>query len=73
MDDEFEGKGAKVWKGLGRESPQLTMAPLTPMMPVDQLAGRYSRFSGLHGKETPGIFDVSQGRSMEYAGTGARG
>ena len=33
VDDEFEGKGAKVWKELGRESPQLTMPPLTPVMP----------------------------------------
>ena len=33
VDDESEGKGAKVWKELGRESPQLTMPPLTPMMP----------------------------------------
>ena len=33
VDDEFEGKGAKVWKELGRESPQLTMPPLTLVMP----------------------------------------
>ena len=33
MDDEFECKGAKVWKELGRESPQLTMPPLTPVIP----------------------------------------
>ena len=32
VDDEFEGKGAKVWRELGHESPQLTMPPLTPMM-----------------------------------------
>ena len=25
VDDEFEGKGAKVWKELGRKSPQSTM------------------------------------------------
>ena len=31
--DESEGKGAKVWKELGCESPQLTMPPLTPVMP----------------------------------------
>ena len=33
VDDEFEGKGAKVGKELGRKSPQLTMPPLTPVMP----------------------------------------
>ena len=33
VDKQFEGKGAKVWKELGRESPQLTMPPLTPVMP----------------------------------------
>ena len=33
VDDESESKGAKVWKELGRESPQLTMPPLTPVMP----------------------------------------
>ena len=33
VDDEFEGKGAKVWKELGCESQQLTIPPLTPMMP----------------------------------------
>ena len=33
VDDESEGKGAKVWKELGRESPQLTMPPLIPVMP----------------------------------------
>ena len=33
MDDEFEGKGAKAWKELGRGSPQPTMPPLTPVMP----------------------------------------
>ena len=27
VDDEFEGKGAKVWKELGHENPQLTMPP----------------------------------------------
>ena len=32
-EDELEGKGAKVWKELGRESPQLTMSPLIPVMP----------------------------------------
>ena len=32
VDDESEGKGAKVWKELGHESPQLTMPPLTPVM-----------------------------------------
>ena len=33
MDDEFEGKGAKVWKELGRRSLQPTMPPLTLVMP----------------------------------------
>ena len=33
VDDEFEGKGAKVWKELGRGSPQPTMPPLTLVMP----------------------------------------
>ena len=33
VDDEFEGKGAKVWKELGRRSPQPTMPPLTLVMP----------------------------------------
>ena len=33
VDDESEGKGAKVWKELGCKSPQLTMPPLTPVMP----------------------------------------
>ena len=33
VDDEFEGKGAKIWKELGRGSPQLAMPPLTPVMP----------------------------------------
>ena len=33
VDDELEGKGAKVWKELGRESPQLTMPPRIPVMP----------------------------------------
>ena len=33
VDDEFKGKGPKVWKELGCESPQLTMPPLTLVMP----------------------------------------
>ena len=33
MEDESEGKRAKVWKELGRESSQLTMPPLTPVVP----------------------------------------
>ena len=33
VDDESEGKGGKVWKELGRESPQFTMPPLTSVMP----------------------------------------
>ena len=72
VDDEFEGKGAKVWKELGRRKPATDNAPSHSCDAFDQPAGRYSRFSGLHGKETPGIFDVSRGGSMEYAGTGAR-
>ena len=33
MDDESEDKGVKVWKELGHESPQLTMPPLTLVVP----------------------------------------
>ena len=33
VDDESKGKGAKVWKELGHESPQLTMPTLTPAVP----------------------------------------
>ena len=33
VDDEFEGKGDKVWKELGCGSPQPTMPPLTPVVP----------------------------------------
>ena len=33
MDDEFEGKGAKVWKEFERGISQPTMPPLTPVMP----------------------------------------
>ena len=33
MEDEPEGKGAKVWKELGCESSQLTMPPLTLVVP----------------------------------------
>ena len=33
VDDEFEGKGANVWKQLGRRSPQVTMLPLTLVVP----------------------------------------
>ena len=33
VEDESEGKGAKVWKELGRESSQPTMPPLTSMVP----------------------------------------
>ena len=33
VEDELEGKGAKVCKELGHESLQLTMPPFTPVMP----------------------------------------
>ena len=33
VDDESEGKGAKVWKELGCGSPQPTMHPLIPVVP----------------------------------------
>ena len=33
VDDVFRGKGAKVWKELGRGSPQLTMPLLTLVVP----------------------------------------
>ena len=33
VDDESDGKGAKVWKELGHGSPQPTMPLFTPVMP----------------------------------------
>ena len=33
VDDESDGKVAKVWKELGCGSPQPTMPPLTPVIP----------------------------------------
>ena len=33
VDDESESKGVKVWKELGRGSPQPIVPPLTPIMP----------------------------------------
>ena len=33
VDDESESKGAKVWKELGRGSPQPIVPPLTPVTP----------------------------------------
>ena len=32
-DEDSKGKAAKVWKDLGPTSPQLTMPPLTPVVP----------------------------------------
>ena len=33
VDDDSEGKGVKVWKELGRVSPQPTMPPITLVVP----------------------------------------
>ena len=52
VEDEPKGKGAKVWMELGHESSQPTMPPLTPVVPSTRQAGRYYRFSSLHGSKT---------------------
>ena len=72
VDDESEGKGGEGLEGTWTRKPAIGNAPSHSCDAIDQPASRYSRFNGLHGKETPRIFDVSRGGSMEYAGTGAR-